>query len=64
MADKPMTVDEIETFLNDDDDTLEQIDDCETLDEAEGVATDAMDEAGKVYDKHDLLAAVKKVWQG
>jgi hypothetical protein len=57
--------DELEAFfLNHDDPIFEQIRDAETEDEAEGIADDALADAGKTsddYSPRDLIAVVCKI---
>jgi hypothetical protein len=57
-----MTREELEAFfLNHDDPIFEQIVDAETEDEAEGLASDALNDAGQDYEPRDLIAVVRKI---
>ncbi len=59
-----MSRDEIEAFfLNHDDPIYEQIQEAETEDEAEGIASDALNDEnlGPEYESRDLIAVVRKI---
>lgn len=57
-----MTQQEIEAFfLNHNDRLYEEIQEAETEDEAEGIASDALNEAGHNYESRDLINAVRNI---
>ncbi len=61
-GDTNMTQDEIEAFfLNHDDPIYEQIQEAETEDEAEGIASDALNDEGLEYESRDLITVVRKI---
>ena len=50
-------------FLNHDDPVVEEIQEAETFDEAEGLAADYLADAEEDYDPADLAAVVRKLWE-
>lgn len=48
-------------FLNHDDPFYEHIQEAETEDEAEGLADDALTDAGHTYEGMDLINVVRKI---
>lgn len=57
-----MTQNEINAFfLNHDSDLWEQIQEADSEDEAEGLASDALNDEQQVYESTDLLAVVRKI---
>ncbi len=59
---KIMTQEEIEAFfLNHNDPWYEKIQEAKTENEAEGMASDELDNWGEEYDSKDLIAVVRKI---